>query len=130
MVTIECYAKAIRYGSKCIYQTVPRLLTLWLDMGAEAEPGNEAVAKATKEVYKSFKASPRYKASKTEKREHPRLTLYAYLVVYSISTNVVSNRAQQQKCLRCSQANDPHRAKGIPKARAMAFRFHSEFGRS
>ncbi|PBK93781.1 hypothetical protein ARMGADRAFT_1100399 [Armillaria gallica] len=31
--TVRSYARAIRHGSKYVYQTVPRLLTLWLDLG-------------------------------------------------------------------------------------------------
>ncbi|KAF5389252.1 hypothetical protein D9757_003512 [Collybiopsis confluens] len=32
---IKAYAEAINLGTKYIYQTVPRLLTLWLDLGEE-----------------------------------------------------------------------------------------------
>ncbi|KZT71549.1 hypothetical protein DAEQUDRAFT_111495 [Daedalea quercina L-15889] len=35
--TVRAYIRAIKYGSKFIYQTVPRLLTLWLDMGEHPE---------------------------------------------------------------------------------------------
>ncbi|KAH9844382.1 uncharacterized protein C8Q71DRAFT_696515 [Rhodofomes roseus] len=35
--TVRAYIRAIRFGSKFIYQTVPRLLTLWLDMGEHSE---------------------------------------------------------------------------------------------
>ncbi|KZS97819.1 hypothetical protein SISNIDRAFT_472705 [Sistotremastrum niveocremeum HHB9708] len=31
--TIHSYSAALRHGNKYVYQTVPRLLTLWLDMG-------------------------------------------------------------------------------------------------
>ncbi len=31
--TVRSYARALRHGSKYVYQTVPRLLTLWLDLG-------------------------------------------------------------------------------------------------
>ncbi|CCL98247.1 uncharacterized protein FIBRA_00241 [Fibroporia radiculosa] len=68
LVTIRSYAKAMRYGSKYIYQTVPRLLTLWLDMGENQQicrgdifPRiNMEVARAIKmvPVYKWFTAFP------------------------------------------------------------------------
>jgi len=31
--TIKCYTKTLQSGSKYVYQTMPRLLTLWLDLG-------------------------------------------------------------------------------------------------
>ena len=33
---MRAFLKAIRYGSKFTYQSVPRLLTIWLDMGENA----------------------------------------------------------------------------------------------
>lgn len=62
LYTVKFFAKAIKYGSKYIYQTVPRLLTIWLDLGEDKPLSagdtfkrlNEMVAKAIKEtpVYK------------------------------------------------------------------------------
>lgn len=34
---IHQFGKALRFGSKYVYQSLPRLLTLWLDMGAWPE---------------------------------------------------------------------------------------------
>ncbi|KAG1768696.1 hypothetical protein EDD22DRAFT_1041450 [Suillus occidentalis] len=31
--TIKCFTEAATYGNKFVYQTIPRLLTLWLDIG-------------------------------------------------------------------------------------------------
>jgi serine/threonine-protein kinase ATR len=31
--TIKCFTEAAAYGNKFVYQTIPRLLTLWLDIG-------------------------------------------------------------------------------------------------
>lgn len=31
--TVKAYVTAIRLGSKYAYQTIPRILTIWLDMG-------------------------------------------------------------------------------------------------
>jgi serine/threonine-protein kinase ATR len=62
LYTVRFFAKAIKFGSKYVYQTIPRLLTIWLDMGEnpvlikrEVFPKlNESIAKAIKEtpVYK------------------------------------------------------------------------------
>lgn len=35
--TCHYYLQALRYGVKYIYQTMPRLLTLWLDLGESAD---------------------------------------------------------------------------------------------
>ncbi|KAJ3556801.1 hypothetical protein NM688_g1817 [Phlebia brevispora] len=65
--TIKCYAKSIALGSKHIYESVPRLLTLWLDMCARSYPaGTKAegfVEKTYARVLTSFQASAKYKAS-------------------------------------------------------------------
>ncbi len=34
---IENYLRSLAYGAKYIYQTLPKLLTLWLDLGSETE---------------------------------------------------------------------------------------------
>lgn len=40
---IKEYVMAIRTGTKYIYQTVPRLLTLWLDIGEDPTYDNNPV---------------------------------------------------------------------------------------
>ena len=37
LYTVRNYSKAIRFGTKYIYQTVPRLLTVWLHCGEQPE---------------------------------------------------------------------------------------------
>ncbi|KAL6309800.1 hypothetical protein BKA93DRAFT_723405 [Sparassis latifolia] len=60
--TVRNYVKAMRYGSKYIYQTVPRVLTLWMDMG---EDGNiaksEIFQRINMEVSRAIKSVPVYK---------------------------------------------------------------------
>ena len=36
-LVVENYLRSLAFGAKYIYQTLPRLLTLWLDLGAETE---------------------------------------------------------------------------------------------
>ena len=36
-LVIENYIRSLAFGAKYIYQTLPRVLTLWLDLGAESE---------------------------------------------------------------------------------------------
>ncbi|OSX59349.1 hypothetical protein POSPLADRAFT_1048687 [Postia placenta MAD-698-R-SB12] len=62
LVTVRAYAKAMRYGSKYIYQTVPRLLTLWLDMGESTNPhASDVFKKINAEVSRSIATVPAYK---------------------------------------------------------------------
>ncbi|KAF8214176.1 hypothetical protein K438DRAFT_1902229 [Mycena galopus ATCC 62051] len=66
--TVKSFARAIKHGSKYVYQTVPRLLTIWLDLGEDRRMAsqetykklNDVVGKIIKEapVYKWFTAFP------------------------------------------------------------------------
>lgn len=60
--TVKCFAKAIIHGSKYVYQTVPRLLTIWLDMGENAVTVNvETFKKLNGTVANAIKLAPAYK---------------------------------------------------------------------
>ncbi|KDQ64194.1 hypothetical protein JAAARDRAFT_117891 [Jaapia argillacea MUCL 33604] len=60
--TIKCFSRAIKHGSKYVYQTVPRLLTLWLDMGENNDLcQGEAFGKVNAEILKAIKSTPVYK---------------------------------------------------------------------
>ena len=60
--TIRYYSKAIKAGSKYVYQTVPRLLTLWLDLGEDdPELKMESNQKINQEVSKAIETIPTYK---------------------------------------------------------------------
>jgi hypothetical protein len=53
--SVKSYAKAIKAGSKYVYQTVPRILTIWLDLAEDEEANkrdqlNEIVSKAIREL--------------------------------------------------------------------------------
>lgn len=62
--TVRSYTKAMKYGSKYIYQTVPRLLTLWLDLGEDENIAkNETYAKINQEVKRVCDSVPAYKVS-------------------------------------------------------------------
>ena len=69
--TVRCFARAIRYGSKYIYQTLPRILTIWLDMAEDPErAANDIFVKINTEVSRTIKQAPVYKV-----RTHPRFCL-------------------------------------------------------
>ncbi|KAG5648746.1 hypothetical protein DXG03_000093 [Asterophora parasitica] len=62
LYTVRSFAKAIKFGSKYVYQTVPRLLTIWLDLGEEKNmAGTDVFKKLNDNVAKAIKESPVYK---------------------------------------------------------------------
>ncbi|KAI0254821.1 hypothetical protein BJV78DRAFT_1273863 [Lactifluus subvellereus] len=62
LATVRCFTKAMKYGNKFIYQTVPRLLTIWLDMGEDATVNSEeSFTKITAEISRSISGVPAFK---------------------------------------------------------------------
>ncbi len=60
--TVRSYAKAIRAGSKYVYQTVPRILTIWLDLAEDEEANKRDQFKKLNDIVsKVIKDSPAYK---------------------------------------------------------------------
>jgi len=60
--TVRCFTKAMKYGNKFIYQTVPRLLTIWLDMGEDsAVRSEECFTKITAEISRAINGVPTFK---------------------------------------------------------------------
>jgi len=73
--TIKYYSKAIKAGSKYVYQTVPRLLTLWLDLGEDdPELRTEFNQRINQEVAKAIETIPTYKVCFPSSR--PRYTCF------------------------------------------------------
>jgi serine/threonine-protein kinase ATR len=64
LYTVRFFAKAIKYGTKYVYQTVPRLLTIWLDLGEDAKlASNDSFIKLNDAVSKAIKETPVYKVN-------------------------------------------------------------------
>jgi|SRR5216683_7243796 hypothetical protein len=62
--TVRCFTKAMKYGNKFIYQTVPRLLTIWLDMGEDPlVRSDECYTKITTEISRAISGVPAFKVS-------------------------------------------------------------------
>ncbi|RDB19974.1 Serine/threonine-protein kinase atr [Hypsizygus marmoreus] len=62
LYTVRAFARAIKLGSKYVYQTVPRLLTIWLDMGEDKPTaGLEVFKKLNDVVSKAINSAPVYK---------------------------------------------------------------------
>ena len=41
-LVIENYLRSLAFGAKYIFQTLPRVLTLWVDLGSEPEQNAES----------------------------------------------------------------------------------------
>ena len=62
LATVRCFTKAMKYGNKFIYQTVPRLLTIWLDMGEDPTVrSEEGYTKITAEISRAIGGVPAFK---------------------------------------------------------------------
>lgn len=64
--TIRFFTQAIIHGNKYIYQTLPRVLTLWLDMGdkgANESKDKAMTTRATSEISRIYDAVPVYKVN-------------------------------------------------------------------
>jgi hypothetical protein len=73
--TIRCFTKAMKYGNKFIYQTVPRLLTIWLDMGEDDTVNmHECFIKISAEISRSISGVPAFKVSSGVSLQYLHLT--------------------------------------------------------
>ena len=62
LFTVKQYARSLRFGSKYTYETIPRLLTLWLDMGEDAVLSNgDTFPQINREMDNAIKHTPVYK---------------------------------------------------------------------
>jgi serine/threonine-protein kinase ATR len=51
-LVIENYIRSLSFGTKYLYQTLPRALTLWLEMGADVNRAPEGKASLTQELFR------------------------------------------------------------------------------
>ena len=64
LYTVRAYSAAIRTGTKYTYQTIPRLLTLWLDMGEDSTLyQSETFKSINSEVDHAIESTPVYMVS-------------------------------------------------------------------
>ncbi|CAK5275112.1 unnamed protein product [Mycena citricolor] len=61
--TIKSFTRAIKYGSKYVYQTVPRLITIWLDLGEDRKTNTQETYKRLNDtiILKAIRDTPAYK---------------------------------------------------------------------
>ncbi|KAL7931001.1 hypothetical protein V8C35DRAFT_310988 [Trichoderma chlorosporum] len=51
-LVIENYVRSLNSGTKYLYQTLPRILTLWLDLGAQVDKAPEGKVSLSRELHK------------------------------------------------------------------------------
>ncbi|KAI8627883.1 phosphatidylinositol 3 [Xylariaceae sp. FL1651] len=50
-LVIENYLRSLNYGTKYLYQTLPRILTLWLELGAQIDKAPEGKVSLSRELH-------------------------------------------------------------------------------
>ncbi|OTA56852.1 phosphatidyl inositol 3-kinase-like protein [Hypoxylon sp. EC38] len=50
-LVVENYVRSLNYGTKYLYQTLPRVLTLWLELGAQVDKAPEGKISLSKELH-------------------------------------------------------------------------------
>jgi serine/threonine-protein kinase ATR len=64
LYTVKSFARSLKLGSKFVYQTVPRLLTIWLDLGEDQILSSTDTFKRINDICaKSVKEAPVFKVS-------------------------------------------------------------------
>lgn len=71
--TVRSFIRALGYGSKYTYQTLPRILTIWLDMADDRErctsQYGDSFQMISKEIAAAVSTVPVYKVSSPIPRE-------------------------------------------------------------
>lgn len=63
MQTVQYFTKSIALGSKYTYQTLPRVLTIWLDMSEDVAHDKAVFNQINVAMDEAIKTSPAYKVS-------------------------------------------------------------------
>ncbi|KAI5922289.1 phosphatidyl inositol 3-kinase-like protein [Camillea tinctor] len=50
-LVVENYLRSLNYGTKYLYQTLPRILTLWLELGAQIDKAPEGKISVSRELF-------------------------------------------------------------------------------
>ncbi|KAI0353102.1 hypothetical protein OH77DRAFT_1497585 [Trametes cingulata] len=97
--TVRCFVRAIRHGSKYIYQTVPRVLTIWLDLAEDDRTSSSDVfKKINEEVSRAIKQTPMYKWYTAFPQIVSRIGMRnedAYKVLANLLQNVIQEYPKQ-----------------------------------
>lgn len=89
--TVRNYARAVGLGSKYVYQAIPRMLTLWLDIGENPRAASHSIfAKIQAAICQAVDNVPAYKVRSL----HTRRALWSALNLVAVVHGVPSNRVQ------------------------------------
>ncbi|KAL1916083.1 uncharacterized protein VTP21DRAFT_6087 [Calcarisporiella thermophila] len=81
--TIKCYGRALCFGTRYIYQTMPRLLTIWLDFGATPGLIETGRGESEKATLRREKITERFNAvNSLVKKLNERLPAYQFLTCF------------------------------------------------
>jgi len=91
--TVRAFSRSIMHGSKFVYQTIPRMLTIWLDLGEDARVvATDSFKKITEFMANAIQSAPAYKVHLFLLLTVPWTAITPKTVVYSFSTNCFSDR--------------------------------------
>lgn len=101
VLAVRSFMKAIKYGSKFTYQSVPRLLTIWLDMGEDKElRKTESFIKVMAEVNRILPDIPAYKVRLSADDFGKHLTVFQWYTAFpQITSRVGHDNAEVWKSL-------------------------------
>lgn len=119
--TIKCFGEAIAHGDKYIYQTVPRLLTLWLDMGENHKDSadHKPTKKATAYLIRHTKEAPAYKV-RLHLAKYRQLLMLPIEVVHCFPADCFSDRTPKPYCLVSSPGPHHQSHQGISETGTLA----------
>ncbi|TIA92820.1 hypothetical protein E3P81_01253 [Wallemia ichthyophaga] len=85
LMTVKYYSRALCYGTKYIYQTMPRMLTLWMDFGARSDvaPYEDSLAKPSKNDKKLYIYHAYTQTNNQMLKNLERLPSYAWYIAFA-----------------------------------------------
>ncbi|KAK4219053.1 hypothetical protein QBC37DRAFT_469608 [Rhypophila decipiens] len=81
-LVVENYLRSLNFGTKYLYQTLPRILTLWLELGAQVDKPPEGKVSLSRELHMRRKAIL-HELHKHIIKNLPRLPAYIFYTVLS-----------------------------------------------
>ncbi|XP_060828354.1 serine/threonine-protein kinase atr-like [Bombus pascuorum] len=78
--TMNYYGKSLQYGCKYIHQSMPRMLTIWLDFASRATSRSDSLNDGEQE---KFRRDALLKMSKIMEVYHERLPIFMWLTAFS-----------------------------------------------
>ena len=77
-LVIENYLRSLSYGTKYIYQTLPRIITLWLELGTQVAQPMDAKSGQSKDLTKEFYTRLNSQRKELLSQVHSRFNKYIH----------------------------------------------------